>query len=173
MQRRTLLALLSLTAIKGCNMERMWPVDMVQSGKGRAATKGFEGCILSAYHDAGGVGSIGYGHTGGVRDGERITIAQADQLYLTDIKFCETAVKRNVNVQLYQSEFDALVDFVYNVGEAKFERSDVLHYLLRSDYQGCALRFMGWVHDAKHRVEPGLMRRNRWRELCFKEPQNW
>jgi lysozyme len=39
---------------------------------GLALTKNFEGCVLTAYADQGGVWTIGYGHTGpGVHAGWR------------------------------------------------------------------------------------------------------
>lgn len=36
-----------------------------------AAIKRMEGCILSAYQDSVGVWTIGYGHTKGVKKGDR------------------------------------------------------------------------------------------------------
>ena len=48
---------------------------------GLALTKNFEGCVLTAYADQGGVWTIGYGHTGpGVHAGLTITQDQADAL---------------------------------------------------------------------------------------------
>ena len=53
---------------------------------GLALTKNFEGCVLTAYADQGGVWTIGYGHTGpGVHAGLTVTQDQADALLESDI----------------------------------------------------------------------------------------
>lgn len=44
-----------------------------------------EGCRLKAYKCTAGVWTIGYGHTGDVKEGDTITQHQADQLLLFDI----------------------------------------------------------------------------------------
>ena len=43
-----------------------------------------EGCRLTAYQDTVGVWTIGYGHTGGVKKGDKITQKDADDLLLAD-----------------------------------------------------------------------------------------
>ena len=43
------------------------------------AIKKFEGCVLTAYQDTAGVWTIGYGHTQGVKKGDKITAYQAEQ----------------------------------------------------------------------------------------------
>ena len=43
------------------------------------AIKKFESCVLSAYQDSVGVWTIGYGHTAGVKKGDKITQYQAEQ----------------------------------------------------------------------------------------------
>lgn len=43
-----------------------------------------EGCRLTAYQDTVGVWTIGYGHTGGVKKGDKITQKEAEELLLED-----------------------------------------------------------------------------------------
>jgi len=43
-----------------------------------------EGCRLNAYQDTVGVWTIGHGHTGGVKKGDKITQAQAEKFLLED-----------------------------------------------------------------------------------------
>lgn len=43
-----------------------------------------EGCRLTAYQDTVGVWTIGYGHTGGVKKGDKITQKDADNFLLED-----------------------------------------------------------------------------------------
>ena len=42
--------------------------------------KEFEGCKLQSYQDAVGVWTIGYGHTYGVREGDRISQQYAEDM---------------------------------------------------------------------------------------------
>ena len=51
--------------------------------------KEFEGCRLQAYQDAVGVWTIGYGHTYGVRQGDRISQQYAEDLLKEDIERAE------------------------------------------------------------------------------------
>ena len=53
---------------------------MKTSENGIRLIKQFEGCRLSAYQCAAGVWTIGYGHTTGVKKGQRITQTQAESL---------------------------------------------------------------------------------------------
>lgn len=87
------------------------------SNVGLAIIKKYEGVRLSAYKDAVGIWTIGYGHTKGVKPGQRITQAQADAFLKQD---CATA-ERNVSkfdgkYHWNQNQFDALVSFAFNVG---------------------------------------------------------
>ena len=77
--------------------------------------KQFEGCSLTAYKDAVGILTIGYGHTKGVKSGQKITQAQADAFLLEDIAAAEKAVnsyKYSYNI----NQYSALVSFTFNCG---------------------------------------------------------
>ena len=50
-----------------------------------------EACALAAYQDAKGVWTIGYGHTAGVKKGDRITQYQADMFLRDDLRTAEEA----------------------------------------------------------------------------------
>ena len=57
---------------------------MKLSKQGADFIKSFEGCRLEAYHGAAdrpGLYTIGYGHTGKVQKGQKITQAEADRLF--------------------------------------------------------------------------------------------
>lgn len=85
------------------------------SETGLKLIKQFEGCHLTAYKDPVGIPTIGYGHTKGVKLGQKITQAQADEFLKQDVSSAEKAVskyKYNYN----QNQFDALVSFTYNCG---------------------------------------------------------
>lgn len=89
---------------------------MTTSEKGLALIKQFEGCRLTAYKCPAGVWTIGWGHTGGVKQGRTITQAEADKLLREDLKQFEAKVAKYSSYNWNQNEFDALVSFAYNVG---------------------------------------------------------
>jgi GH24 family phage-related lysozyme (muramidase) len=84
--------------------------------------KKFEGCVLFGYKDPVGIPTIGYGHTGGVVVGQRISQARADELLKQDLKRFEKAVN-DLGLKLNQNQFDALVSFAYNVGPETLKSS--------------------------------------------------
>lgn len=82
-----------------------------------AIIKKYEGCRLDAYRCAAGVLTIGYGHTSGVQEGQKITQAQAEKYLREDLAKFEGAVgKYDGKYRWNQNEFDALVSFAYNIG---------------------------------------------------------
>lgn len=107
---------------------------------------GFEPC---AYRDVAGVWTIGYGHTEGFKDGRftegaTLTEHQASSLLREDITAREKAVAYDVNAELKQHEFDALVSLVYNIGVGNFRRSTLLRRLNQEDRAGAAEAFLMW-----------------------------
>lgn len=88
---------------------------MKTSQKGIDLIKSFEGCKLTAYQDTVHVWTIGYGHTGGVKAGQKITNAQAEDFLKADLAKFEKAVDA-LKMDFNQNQFDALVSFAYNCG---------------------------------------------------------
>lgn len=136
---------------------------MRTSDKGIALIQQFEGCVLEAYPDPGNPSTgepwtIGYGHTAGVRRGDTCTREQAAAWLREDVRFAEAAIDANVKVPLNQAQFDALVSFVFNVGQGAFARSTLLRRLNARDYQGAADQFPEWNRGASG-VLPGLVAR--------------
>lgn len=87
------------------------------SQKGIDFIKRFEGCELTAYKCPAGVWTIGYGHTGNVREGQVIMQDYAETLLRQDLISYELKVdKYNPRYTWRQHEFDALVSFSYNIG---------------------------------------------------------
>lgn len=87
----------------------------------------FEGCRLACYHLGDGVCTIGYGHTRplnqcGGAGSWRITQAQADQFFNTDIKRYENAVTGYFTRHLNENEKGALTSFCYNLGTGIFAK---------------------------------------------------
>ena len=86
------------------------------SKQGIDLIKKFEGCRLEAYKCPAGVWTIGYGHTVGVKQGNKISPSQAETYLRYDLKLFEMHVENNVELTLNQNQFDALVSFTYNCG---------------------------------------------------------
>jgi lysozyme len=140
------------------------------SDAGLNLTKQFEGLNLNAYQDQVGVWTIGYGHTGpSVHGGLTITQEQADQLLLSDVAASATCVNHAVTSKISQNQFDALVDFVFNLGCASLLSSTLLRDVNAGNLAGAAPQFLLWDH-AKGVVIPGLLRRRQAEKVLFETP---
>lgn len=128
-----------------------------------------EGCSYSSYQDSAGIWTIGYGHTAGVTAGMKITPAQAIQYLETDLAFAGFAVSRLVHVPLNQNQYDALTDFVFNLGSGSLAGSTLLKLLNAGDYAGAAAQFGLWVR-AGGKVLPGLVTRRAAEAKLFETP---
>lgn len=130
------------------------------------AVKGFEGLRLRAYHDSAGVPTIGYGHTLGVKMGTVITEAQAGQ-YLTQDLWTAARPINALGVCKTQGQFDALVDFVYNLGYGRLKTSTLLRKIQAGAKTAeIQAEFRRWVYAGKTKL-PGLVKRREW------EAQRW
>jgi len=143
------------------------PNTLSFSDDGLELTKTSEGLRLIAYQDSVGVWTIGYGHTGpDVQHGLTITEDQAIELLKNDIATAAAAVNKLVTVQLKQHQFDALVDFVFNLGSARLKSSRLLRKLNAGDVAGAAEQFLVWVR-AGDQVLPGLVTRRKAERAMF------
>ena len=121
----------------------------------------FEGCKLTAYKCPAGVWTIGVGHTKGVKQGQTITEAQAMSLLKGDLLPCENYVN-NLGVCKTQGQFDALVDFCFNLGTAALGRSTLLKYIrAKKPEQYIREEFAKWVNSKGMRLK-GLVIRRQW-----------
>lgn len=139
--------------------------------KGAALIKAREQLRLRAYKPTPtDKWTIGWGHTGPeVGEGVTWVLSQAEDAFQRDTTWAVLAVMRHVDVALNQNQFDALVAFVFNVGEPQFAGSTLLRVLNAGRPAEAAEHFAEWNHqDGK--VLPGLtVRRSQEREL-FLQP---
>ncbi len=144
--------------------------NFTYSDTGLALTKNFESCVLTAYADQGGVWTIGYGHTGpGVHAGLTITQAQADIFLESDVSGAVTCVNKLVKAKITQNQFDALVDFVFNLGCASLSISQLLREVNSGNFSDVAAQFLRWDH-VKGVVIQGLLRRRQAEATLFNTP---
>lgn len=131
------------------------------SEDGKQLIRDFEGLRLSAYRDAVGVLTIGYGHTGGVRPGQTITRGEAELLLSADLEPIERQLTADLGEDgVLQCQFDALCSFCFNLGIGAYMHSTLRKYVKAGRDADAGREFGRWVH-AGGRVLPGLVRRRR------------
>jgi lysozyme len=135
---------------------------MQLSARGLALLKKSEGFSATAYRDAAGLLTIGYGHrlwVDALDFPNGITEAQADALLAADVRTAENAVRLFVKVPLTQGQFDALVDFTFNLGSSRLRHSTLLEELNEGHYDEAARQLLLWDHAGAVEVEGLKLRR--------------
>lgn len=142
-----------------------------------AGTARFEGKENDAYVDKLArtrVVTVCYGHTRTAVMGQHYTDSQCSALLLSDLeREYAPIVRRLVKVPLSQGEFNALVDFVYNLGEPNFRSSTLLKKLNAGDYAGAQAEFIRWNKtngkDCRIRANKcyGIIERRLWETKQF------
>jgi lysozyme len=94
------------------------------------------------------------------------TQQQAEQWLMQDVQAAASAVSRLVTVPMTQGEFDALVDFVFNLGAGSLQHSTLLRLLDAGDYHGAALEIVKWDRAGGKEVA-GLLRRRQAEQVEF------
>ena len=117
-----------------------------------------ESCELTAYLDPIGIPTIGWGHISGVKLGDVITQEQADEWLVEDVGTAARAVTKYVKVSMTQGQFDALVDFTFNLDAGSLYRSTLLRKFHAGRIEDAAGEFDKWIY-AKGKVLPGLVTR--------------
>lgn len=127
-----------------------------------------EGCSLAAYQDSAGVWTIGYGHTKGVRRGDRCTLYQAEQYLKEDLCQFEQIAEKVKGIKT-QGQFDAVVDFVYNCGARNFRDSTLKRYIEggRKTWE-IQEQFLRWVNAGGKKLG-GLVSRRIWEAARWNE----
>ena len=127
-----------------------------------------EGHSLEAYKDEAGVPTIGYGHTKGVRMGDRISEQWAVELLKMDIQEVEEQVKA-LHVARTEGQLDALVSFAFNLGMSRLEQSTLLKVIRQGGSKSqIKHEFKRWVYADGKRLR-GLEKRREWEARRFFE----
>jgi lysozyme len=139
---------------------------MTISEEGKSLIKKFEGCELTAYKCAAGVPTIGYGHIKGVNMGDTITQEEANEMFNHEMKEYETYVNTAVTVPLSQNQFDAIVSWVFNLGNGNLQASTMLKVINSGDHAGVPAQIKRW-NKAGGKVLDGLVRRREAEALLY------
>lgn len=127
--------------------------------------KASEGCKLTAYKDAVGVLTIGYGSTKGVHRGMTITQQEADDRLYADMDDAWQEAYALVDVPLTQGMVDGLTSFTFNLGAGNLKKSTLLKKLNAGDADGAADEFAKWSHAGSQVLQGLVKRREAEREL--------
>jgi lysozyme len=136
---------------------------MKMTDEGLALIREFEGFRETAYRDATGIWTIGFGHTSAAGKPEvtpdmTVTRARGEVILRNDVAMFVDGVTELLRVPLSDAQFSALVSFAYNVGITNFARSSVLACVNARDFDNVSRRLGLWV-KAGNRTLPGLIRR--------------
>jgi GH24 family phage-related lysozyme (muramidase) len=106
---------------------------------GISMLKELEGLRLEPYYDVAGYPTIGYGHKlsnemwAGLKEFQPITANKAAKFLLMDVDCAKRDVDSDVEVDLSNNEYAALVSFTYNIGHGAFSDSTLLKMLNAGD----------------------------------------
>lgn len=128
------------------------------SPAGLALIKEFEGLKLKAYKCPAGIWTIGYGHTHKVLPGSLISEKQAEAYLLSDVVSSVNCVNSH-NLGITQTQFDALVSFVFNIGCSAFSRSTLLKKVKENPFDYSIRQEFNRWNRVYGVVWPGLVRR--------------
>lgn len=119
---------------------------MQLSSTGLELLKQSEGFRSHIYNDVNGFPTIGYGHR--LRPAETfpngISEAQASRMLAIDVREAEQGVAHLVKVPLTQGQFDALVDFCFNLGAGRLASSTLLNVLNSGRHADAAEQLLRW-----------------------------
>lgn len=120
--------------------------------------KEFEGFKPRAYEDLGGVWTIGFGRTGGVKPNDTTTEEQETEWLTKEIDRLANEIKKLVKVKLTDYQLAALVSFCYNVGIGNFRKSTLLRMLNKGYYEQIPRQLTRWCKVGGQEIG-GLKRR--------------
>ena len=139
----------------------------------------FEGLRLEPYRDGPGYPTIGWGHLLGrdksipIDSFEPITRERADELLAIDAQNAAKSVRRLIELPvndngLSESQYAALIDFVFNLGGWQLQVSTLRKVINRGELDDAPEQFARWCYAGATKL-PGLVRRrqaeiNLWRQ---------
>lgn len=158
--------------------------NMQVGQSGKKLFQEWEGLELEEYLDSGGAPTIGIGHLmtrsermsgkimingKGVVYRNGLTAQQCWDLLDQDLDFAEASVNSMVTVPLNQNQFDALVSFIFNVGESAFRNSTLLKVLNAGHFDQVPVQLRRWIRD-NGKVVKGLVNRREKEIVLWNRP---
>lgn len=130
----------------------------------------FEGVRLSTYRDVGGVPTICYGHTKGVKMGDIATLKQCKIWLRQEMSKANAIVRRCIHTKMSINQEAAFTDAVYNAGPKIVCKSTLGRMANAGNLIGACKQLTRWVY-AGGKIEKGLVKRRHTEEqVCLGEP---
>lgn len=134
------------------------------SDNGIALVVYFEGLRTRPYRDCVGKWTVGIGTL--IGDGRSLpdswnrefTVEECYALLREELENIERTIPKLITVELTQGQYDALVDFAYNLGLGALQSSTLRQKLNRKDYEGAAKEILRF-NKAGGIIRKGLVRR--------------
>lgn len=131
-----------------------------------AFVKAEETLRLKAYKCPKGVWTIGWGHTGGIKEGDTCTREQAEAWIRSDLQSAQASLAKFINVPVSANQFIALLSLAFNMGAQGVvdKCPKMLRALNAKAYDGAADEFLDVTNGglaglvARRRREAELMR---------------
>lgn len=120
--------------------------------------KKFEGFRATAYRDPVGVLTIGYGHTSGVKPGDKISEQYAEMLLMEDLQPLRSKLMAyDPEYHWNENEYNALLSFMYNLGVNSLDQVTKNGKRTKEQISEAILLY----NKAGGRVLPGLVTRRK------------
>ena len=145
---------------------------MIPSNNCYNLIKKFEGFSVKPYKCSAGVPTIGYGTTFYL-NGNKVTMKDSPiseevalSILFSVVEDFSKKVEKLLKVSVNQNQFDALVDFAYNLGIGNLQKSTLLKLINNKDFVGASKQFKLW-NKANGKVLNGLTKRRKEEEELF------
>lgn len=129
--------------------------NMKFSKAGQALLMDMEGFSDKPYRCSAGHLSIGFGHKN--KPGEvfdTITKGTAIMMMMEDAKPFENFINNYIPAELTQNQFDALVIFLFNIGETNFSKSTVYTNLKLGHFEEATIPWAKWINVSEWVIDP-------------------
>ena len=145
---------------------------MIPSNNCYNLIKKYEDFSSKPYKCSAGVPTIGYGSTFYL-NGNKVTMKDSPiseevalSILFSVVEDFSKKVEKLLKVSVNQNQFDALVDFAYNLGIGNLQKSTLLKLINNKDFVGASKQFKLW-NKANGKVLNGLTKRRKEEEELF------
>lgn len=147
-------------------MDRKPAAAIVASAAVLVSVAVHEGYKSNAYQDVKGVYTVGYGQADGVKKGDVTDPVRALVKLEQSLDEHANGMVQCIHVPISQGEYDAYLDFTYNVGVSAFCHSTLNKKLNSMDYAGACKELLKWDTAGGQVVQGLLKRRTEEYEKC-------
>lgn len=121
--------------------------------------KEWEGLRLKAYRCTARRWTIGYGHTKGVRQGQLISLQQAERFLRDDLEDHAEGLAPYVTCRLTRGQYIALLDLAFNLGVSAVVKSKTLGYLNAGNLEEAKRGFLSFSKERQFNPDGSVKRK--------------